>query len=278
MFLGFFLLVTFSWINFGSPIAIYESIPETHLDPLGGNSIQYVIVWFFIAVWTMIDPGFYQRCAAAKSPDIAKKGLFISIGFWSLFDLLTILSGMYAVIAIKTDNALFTFPLLGIKVLPVGILGLFFAGVFATIMSTIDSFSLISAITFGRDILWQIQRPKSKANSIPLIKKGLVIISFIALLLALAVPSVVRLFYTLGSVLIPGLVLPFLYTLSTRAKILQGNSGNIWILLPVIVSICWLFLSFTLNEPLLGVEPFYPGFLFSFLLGLYFKKASSQYK
>ncbi len=278
MFLGFLLLVIFSWIDFGSPAALYQSLPELHRDPLGGNSVQYVLVWFFIAVWTMVDPGFYQRCAAAKSPEIARKGLFISIGFWCLFDFLTVLSGLYAVMAIQTDNALFAFPLLGVKVLPVGILGLFITGIFATIMSTIDSFSLISAITFGRDILWRIQGPKSQTNSIPLVKKGLVIISFIALFLAFAVPSVVRLFYTLGSVLIPGLIFPFLYTLSGQAGILRGSAGKIWILLPVLLSMGWLFLSITINKSLLGIEPFYPGFLLSILLGLYFQKYTSQKK
>jgi len=157
-------------------------------------------------------------------------------------------------------------------------LGLFITGIFAIIMSTIDSFSLISAITFGRDILWRIQKPKSQTNSIPLVKKGLVIISFIALFLAFAVPSVVRLFYTLGSVLIPGLIFPFLYTLSGQARILRGSAGKIWILLPVLLSMGWLFLSYTISEPLLGIEPFYPGFLLSILLGLYFQKYTLQKK
>tara|TARA_B100000686_G_scaffold146589_1_gene154063 strand:+ start:2319 stop:3707 length:1389 start_codon:yes stop_codon:yes gene_type:complete len=271
MFLGFMLLVIFCWGNFGSPISIYESLSAIHKDPLGGNSVQYLFIWFFIAIWTMIDPGFYQRCAAAKSPEIAKKGLFISIGFWLIFDFLTVLSGLYAVMEIKTENPLFAFPLLGLKVLPPAILGIFIVGIFATLMSTIDSFSLISAITFGRDILWRIKKPVSKHNSIPLVKKGLVIISFISLLLAFAIPSVVQLFYTLGSVLIPGLILPFLYTLRTHVSISKETPGNLWIILPVITSMIWLFISFMLHEPFMNIEPFYPGFILSIILGVYFQ-------
>jgi SSS family solute:Na+ symporter len=105
-----------------------------------------------------------------------------------------------------------------------------------------------------------------------MIKKGLVIVSFIALFLALSVPSVVRLFYSLGSVLIPGLILPFLYTLFGRTKILPEPVGKIWILLPVLLSMGWFFFSYMINESFLGIEPFYPGFLLSILLGLYFKK------
>ncbi len=265
MFLGFFLLIGFSWYEFGSPLELVKSIPKSHLDPLGGNTVQYVLVWFFIAAWTFIDPGFYQRCAAAKSPEIAKKGLLISIGFWAMFDCLTVLSGLYAVAMIQTDQALLSFPLLGQHILPTGIFGLFITGLLATIMSTIDSLSLISAITFGRDILWRIQRPKIDSNPVPLVRKGLVIISFLSLFLAFAVPSVVGLFYVIGSVLIPGLILPFVFTLWNDKSQISERLANQWILFPVGVSLGWLSISQMSGQPFMGIEPFYPGMVTSIL-------------
>ena len=269
MFIGFFLLIGFSWNEFGSPAVLIKSIPETHLDPLGGNTVQYILVWFFIAAWTFIDPGFYQRCAAAKSPEIAKKGLLISIGFWAVFDCLTVLSGLYAVVMIQTDQALLSFPLLGANILPIGVFGLFITGLLATIMSTIDSLSLISAITFGRDILWRIQRPRMDSNPIPLVRKGLVIISFLSLFLAFAVPSVVGLFYAIGSVLIPGLILPFIFTLWNEKISLSERLANQWIITPVVVSLGWFGISQLSGESFMGIEPFYPGMVVSILFGLY---------
>jgi len=269
MFIGFFLLIGFSWNEFGSPAVLIKSISETHLDPLGGNTVQYILVWFFIAAWTFIDPGFYQRCAAAKSPEIAKKGLLISIGFWAVFDCLTVLSGLYAVVMIQTDQALLSFPLLGANILPIGVFGLFITGLLATIMSTIDSLSLISAITFGRDILWRIQRPRMDSNPIPLVRKGLVIISFLSLFLAFAVPSVVGLFYAIGSVLIPGLILPFVFTLWNEKISLSERLANQWIITPVVVSLGWFVISQISGQVFLGIEPFYPGMVVSILFGLY---------
>ena len=269
MFIGFFLLIGFSWNEFGSPAVLIKSISETHLDPLGGNTVQYILVWFFIAAWTFIDPGFYQRCAAAKSPVIAKKGLLISIGFWAVFDCLTVLSGLYAVVMIQTDQALLSFPLLGANILPIGVFGLFITGLLATIMSTIDSLSLISAITFGRDILWRIQRPRMDSNPIPLVRKGLVIISFLSLFLAFAVPSVVGLFYAIGSVLIPGLILPFVFTLWNEKISLSERLANQWIITPVVVSLGWFGISQLSGESFMGIEPFYPGMVVSILFGLY---------
>ena len=269
MFIGFFLLIGFSWNEFGSPAVLIKSISETHLDPLGGNTVQYILVWFFIAAWTFIDPGFYQRCAAAKSPEIAKKGLLISIGFWAVFDCLTVLCGLYAVVMIQTDQALLSFPLLGANILPIGVFGLFITGLLATIMSTIDSLSLISAITFGRDILWRIQRPRMDSNPIPLVRKGLVIISFLSLFLAFAVPSVVGLFYAIGSVLIPGLILPFVFTLWNEKISLSERLANQWIITPVVVSLGWFGISQLSGESFMGIEPFYPGMVVSILFGLY---------
>ena len=269
MFAGFFLLVGFSWNNFGSPLELIQSTPGSHLDPLGGNTIQYILVWFFIAAWTFVDPGFYQRCAAAKSPEIAKKGLLISIGLWAVFDCLTVLSGLYAVAMIQTDQPLHSFPLLGAHILPIGVFGLFITGLLATIMSTIDSLSLISAITFGRDILWRIQRPQTNSNPVPLIRKGLVIISFLSLFLAFAVPSVVGLFYVIGSVLIPGLILPFVFTLWNEKITISERLASYWIKAPVGVSLIWFGISQISGQTFLGIEAFYPGMVISFLFLLF---------
>ena len=117
MFAGFFMLVGFAWYNSVSPLELYSSLPDSHLDPLGGNSLQYITVWFFIAIWTIIDPNFFQRVASVKSAEIAKKGLIVSIFLWFIFDLITITAGLYAFIFIVPDNPVMSYPLLGLKVL-----------------------------------------------------------------------------------------------------------------------------------------------------------------
>ena len=136
-----------------------------------------------------------------------------------------------------------SFPLLGQQILPIGIFGLFITGVLATIMSTVDSLSLISAITIGRDILWQIQHPQENKNPVPLIRRGLIIIALLSLLLSLAIPSVVGLLYAIGSILIPGLILPFLWTIFLSNIILDSKWALSWILFPVAISFVCLIIS-----------------------------------
>ncbi len=267
MFLGFVLLLIFS-IKTGGPI--FElNLSESHWNPTGGASLQYILVWFFIALWTFVDPGFYQRCAAAKSPETAKKGILISIGFWFIFDMMTLSTGLYAKALLTAGDPLFAYPRLGAMVLPPLAYGIFITGLLAIIMSTIDSLGLISAITFGRDILWRIQSPTTKDQiqwdnaSTGFVRRGLGVTSFIALGLAFSVPSVVNLWYGLGSILVPGLVLPFL--LSFRDN--RPTSGmTLMMVAPVTVGAMWMAIGkFTGGYPL-GLEPFYPGIITSVLI------------
>ena len=137
-------------------------------------------------------------------------------------------------------------------------------------MSTIDSLGLISAITFGRDIIWRIQTPansdqKSWTNaSNGLVRKGLVVTGLIALGLAVSIPSVVKLWYVLGSILVPGLVLPFF--LSFSSKRLSGSDIIAIMILPVLMSIIWTISGKIMDGYPLNLEPFYPGILTSGLI------------
>ena len=268
MFTGFVFLLVFSWNYFGSPKILFTELPERYFDPTGGNSIQYILVWFFIALWTFIDPGFYQRTAAAKSPETAQKGILISIGFWFVFDLLTISTGLYAVAILPNQTAAMAYPELASHILPPFVYGIFLAGLYSTIMSTIDSNGLISAITFGRDILGRIQNRENVGDTTANIRKGLVVMAIIAVLLSVSIPSIVRLWYVIGSVIVPGLLFPFLLTFSKRKllprKIIQVMG------IPVIINSLWLIWGNINGAYPLQIEPFYPGLIISGMLLYHF--------
>ena len=141
-------------------------LPSLHLSWHGGNSFQYMAVWCFIGLWTFVDPNFYHRCIAAKSASIAKRGIFVSIGFWALFVFLTISAGLYSRLLVpELSVKALSLPILSLNVLPTVAKGVFFAGLLATIMSTIDSLGLISGITIGRDILWRTGKIKSQEKA-----------------------------------------------------------------------------------------------------------------
>jgi len=263
MFTGFILLFVFAWHLSDAPISLISTLPDRYFDPTGGNSIQYILVWFFIAMWTFIDPGFYQRTAAARSPAIAKKGILIAIGFWFIFDILTITTGLYAVALFPNQEAAMAYPELASHILPPFVYGIFLVGIFSTIMSTIDSNGLISAITFGRDILLRIQQKEEQENETEYIRKGLVVMAFIAVLLAISIPSIIRLWYIIGSIIVPGILFPFLMTF-TNTKLKEGKI-ILTMIIPVITAIFWFIYGNFLGYYPMEIEPFYPGIIISAL-------------
>ena len=260
MFLGFTLLLFFSAHFSDFSLEIFKKIPSNHFHPTGGASGQYIAAWFFIALWTFVDPGFYQRCAAAKSPRTARNGILLSVCFWLVFDMLTLFTGLYARALISNGNPSLAYMQLAELVLPQFAIGIFFIGILSLIMSTIDSLTFISATTFGRDIMWRIQKTQNNTNTseaedtVSFVKKGILVTILISLMIAISIPSVVQIWYTLGSIIVPGLLLPFLMAFSNKKL-----DVITMMVAPLIISILWIINKNIFGVYPLGLEPFYPG-------------------
>ena len=182
-------------------------------------------------------------------------------------------TGLYANVAMEISSPLYTFPLLGSQILPPIFFGLFLVAILSTIMSTVDSLGFISAITFGRDIMWRIKTsPIVKNNekvleSTHFVQQGLFVMSFLALLLAITIPSVVRLWYVTGSIIVPGILIPFLVTFYNKSN-LPKNIIQLMVL-PVMVGIMWFIMGNITGGYPLDLEPFYPGLLTSLIIYLF---------
>ncbi|WP_340105886.1 sodium:solute symporter family protein [Rhodohalobacter sp. 8-1] len=262
MFGGFAMLLLFAIVDFGGFGTLFSALPDQHRDFTGGFSWQYIIVWFFIALWTFVDPSFHQRAAAANSPQTARNGIFISIGFWTLFDFLTCFTGLYAFVILGSgiEEPILSYPILADQLLPVGLKGLFFVTLLATIMSTLDSYLFISGQTLGRDFLGKYF-PSIKPNL--LTRAGILVSALLGILLTVIYPSVIDLWYVIGSVCIPGLLIPVL-GIYLRPFRLRRSRAAVALIMPILISFGWLILGTlypTGNQGYLylGVEPFYPG-------------------
>ena len=266
MFIGFIIL-------FGILVAKYPIVsqfklhlPKGHLSLTGGLPITYLLSWFFIALWTLVDPGFHQRCSAAESPKVARNGILLSIIFWAIFDILTLTIGLYAKTLLPNIEPIYTYPLIAAKMLPIGILGLFFTGLIATVMSTLDSYLFISAQTIGYDILYKSGVKIGKNNSV---KIGYFFTGITAIILLCIFPSVIKLWYLIGSIIIPSILLPVIFAFTKKQfpqkVILISMIGSfsislIWFLFGIINK------DISGNQYLFSIEPFYPGILFSIVV------------
>ncbi len=268
MFVGFMVLVPVCVVKFGGLAFLRSAVPAAHFTWDGGLGAQAVLVWYVIAMATLVEPAFYQRCYAAKTESVARRGIGLAIGFWVLFDLMTTTAGLYAR-ALLPDLAdpVQAFPALAAHVLPGFWQGVFTVSLLATIMSTVDSYAFIAAVTLGRDLVGRA-RGVSEDVALRYARWGLLATAVLAVALALWAQSVVTLWKALGSVGTPVLLVP-LGAAHTSLR-LDGRRVAVMMVVSGCVALGWLVLG--RGGPWLGVEAVFPGVLVS-LLSLGFRKS-----
>ena len=240
MFLGFITAVVYLLINHGGVSFLEENLPPAHLTPTGGTGYFYMLVWYLVAAWTIADPGFHQRVYATKNASVAKKGIIISVVLWFVFDLFSNASGLFsrALLPDLTDPVT-AFPALARDFLPTGIKGLFLISLFATVYTTLNSFTFLSGVTFSNDILKKLV--VSEVYDMKLFTAaGMVIATTIAILLSLVFRSIVDIWYYIGSLFVPSLI--FLVSGSYFPKLKLGSGITLFqIIFVPIVGLIWFF-------------------------------------
>jgi len=268
MYGGFAILLGFLVAQHGGLGFLTPRVPASHWVWDGGNGAASVIVWYVIALGTMVDPAFWQRAYAARDPRVARNGVLWSIVFWIWFDFMTTACGLYARALLPgLKDPVDAYPALANLVLPPVALGLFYLAMIATVMSTIDAYAFIAATTVGRDIVWRLRGGDS--SRIPAWSRwGLWLTTAFATALALARPSVVSLWHDIGSVVTPALLLPVLLALSNRGR--PGPRAALWLMvLPGLVTLGWVLwksVPRARGAYPFSIEPIYAGLAVSLLV------------
>jgi SSS family solute:Na+ symporter len=260
MYGGFIVLLGFLLARHGGMAFLELHLPATHWQWHGGNPPAAIFVWYFIALSTLVDPGFWQRAYAARDPQVAQRGVLWSIAFWILFDFMTTACGMYArALLPNLAEPVFAFPELARLTLPPVALGLFYLGMIATVMSTIDAYAFIAATTVGRDFIWRL-RGGDEARLPYLSRIGLWSATLFATVLAVARQSVIGLWHDLGSIVTPTLLLPVALALGGRGRLGPRRTMAL-MLVPAAVSLSWVLakaLAWLPDYPF-HLEPIYAG-------------------
>ena len=279
MYGGFALMVAFLVARHGGLEFLLPRVPASHFVWHGGNAPAAIFVWYFIALGTLVDPGFFQRAYAARDAKVAKHGVLWSIAFWILFDFMTTTCGLYARALLPTlKDPVFAFPELARLTLPPVALGMFYLGMIATVMSTIDSYAFIAATTVSRDFVWRLFGG-DEARLPALSRAGLWFSTAFATVLALASPTVIGLWHDLGSITTPALLLPVGLALAGRGR--PGPRGALLLMLvPLLVSLAWVLYAHAVATPRGGypwsVEPIYAGLGSSALVWLFLRPFSRR--
>jgi len=259
MYLGFLIALPLLALRFGGLDFLRSHLPPTHFVWHGGNSPQYIFVWYFIALQTLVEPAFYQRCFAAKDEKTAQIGVLISIGFWMLFDFLTTFTGMYArALMPALGNPTASFPALAIGFLPPVVQGLFYLGLLATVMSTVDGYTFIGGVNFGRDLIWRMRRETDDSRVNLYSQIGFLVTAALAVALALFFRSAVDLWHDVGSVGVPALLVALGSSYHPRLRMRRAVAA--WcIAASGAVSLMWLLSRSPAGTYPLSIEPIYVG-------------------
>jgi Na+/proline symporter len=208
-------------------------LPAGHLDPLASLSVQEIAVFtvalFFLPI---TSAPLYQRLFVSKSEAEARRAMLISVAVWVLIDTIIVLGGLAAARTLPglddPDVALIelgrTLPLVGRTV--------FFVGLLAVIMSTVNSFLQSGASSLAYDV-WRHVRPSAgERELLTLSRVFVVVLGLLSLALALWFRAVVpALLFTLSmwtaGILIPTLAALFGYRLSQRVALSSLLGGTV---------------------------------------------------
>jgi len=140
----------------GGISGLISQLPAEHLK------LQFtpeILGWIFTnLIFTFAGAEMWQRAFASKSPKTATKGMFWGNTTYLYTLVITSLLGLCAVVLLPNlvqdyGTADAAIPALTISLLPTGLLGLAVAGLIAVIMSSADTYLLISVQTVVRDII-----------------------------------------------------------------------------------------------------------------------------
>jgi SSS family solute:Na+ symporter len=258
MYGGFLILFPAALSHTGGFDNLWNALPDTHRTWDGGLGWQTVLVWYLIALQTVVEPSFYQRVFAARSPRIARIGVLVSVAMWIVFDFFTVFSGLAArVLLPDLADPMAAYPALAGLVLSPWLAAFFTVALFATVMSTLDSYLFIAATTVGHDFAVAPLAPDVVRRRT---RFGLAISAALAAVGAMIFDSAVQVWHDIGSVVTSTLLLPVLAIhLPKPWKPSEGGAVTAMVVAAATAS-TWILLRGEGGYPL-ETEPMFPALL-----------------
>jgi SSS family solute:Na+ symporter len=212
-------------IELGGFDAVALIAPEGYFAFFGGIPIWLMIAYAATGISILVDPGYYQRIFAARSPEQARNAMLISVMIWMAYDWLVTAGGMLARAGvasgaipadIHSNDAL----LIAVTMaLPVGLTGLFLAGVLATAMSTVDSYTLVSGSNMAFDLYRPLRRPDaSDKELVRWTKYGIVVSWFLGFGMAFMFERLMSLWVFMATMLSSTVLVPIFVALYWKGK------------------------------------------------------------
>jgi solute:Na+ symporter, SSS family len=194
--------------------ALHAALPARFFEPMGTYPFWVLVVFGLSALSVLVEPAFYQRIFAAVSYRAVLVALGVGVVLWAAFDWTVTVLGMAAAAAgIETDPR-YALLVIVLDALPIGLTGLFVAGVIAVAMSTIDSYLLIAGGNLSYDLYRPLVNPAiDDAALLRLTRWMIVVAGVVSIGLALFFQSIVSAWIFMATMLISAAFVPLMAAL-----------------------------------------------------------------
>ena len=161
--------------------ALVNSWPSLQAGTVGGISPIYLVsIWIIDFCFCLVDPGLWQRANAASSGKVIKNSMFVTAGVYMYWSVVVVLLGIIGVSLLPQITANYgstdaVIPVMIVKFLPTGLVGLCLAGLMAVMMSTASVALLIAGTTIANDLI-KAARPQTSESKLLLWAKVVIVL------------------------------------------------------------------------------------------------------
>lgn len=222
LFISAMLVFTFAWTKSGginniAEIAMINQKTDFFSLLEGGKKYFMYVITFGLA-WT-IPANVWQRISATRNDKDAFKMTTMSFVVFIPLYLTVVLTGMAGTVLYKTlpEGGIVT--AIVIEQMPLVLGGIIFVGISAAIMSTMDSLINTAAMVFTMDLLKKDRDEKAKFK---IARFSTLIVSFIALLIALKIRSILDICWIASDMITTGVFIPLVLGFVWRRGNAQG--------------------------------------------------------
>jgi len=208
-------------------------LPPAHLTSGGGVSPWLILAFTASALTVFVEPAFYQRILAARDTKDVRRALIAGIFLWAAYDWAVTLIGMLARVAVI--NGILPADLEGkhalvsvcILALPVGLKGLFVAGVLAAAMSSVDSYCLLASGNLTYDIIRPTIAPGMKDRTlVRMTRIGVFVVMAIGVVVSLAFRRISDAWVFMSSVLVAVVFVPVIGSFLMKPRKAAGLAAS----------------------------------------------------
>lgn len=239
--LQFFMLIFFvymlipakSLMQLGGISNFWANLDKSYLLPhIDGNILGDIVTYL---VFTLAGAEMWQRAFAAKDKKSARQGMFWGTFVYMISIALVLFMGLSAQQLLPNVVEIYgssdaVVPALAIGILPPGLTGLALAGILSVMMSTADSFLLVSVQTFVHDLYKNFKPDLTEKREIFLSRIASIILAFGALIIALYIKNAYNVLMFAWSFYAAAAGLPALAALywkkATKAGIIAAMVGG----------------------------------------------------